>query len=125
MQNIAAKKGVRQEGVDSDYLFDNFLQLRAFRSTARPRNPSPLSAELPWRERCSFDPLGRRVTAEYFTKGTDAIFDVSEASGFWRVRPADRAPLRFEHLRLRRNRPAYYRERSSADLYRPRRECDS
>ena len=31
----------------------------------------------------SFDPLGRRVTAEYFTKGTDAIFDVSEASGLW------------------------------------------
>lgn len=42
----------------------------------------------------SLDPLGRRITAEYFTKGTDAIFDVSEASGLWRVRPADRAPLR-------------------------------
>ena len=37
----------------------------------------------------SLDPLGRRITAEYFTKGTDAIFDVSEASGLWRVRPAD------------------------------------
>ena len=42
----------------------------------------------------SLDPLGRRITAEYFSKGTDAIFDVSEASGLWRVRPADRAPLR-------------------------------
>ena len=31
----------------------------------------------------SLDPLGRRITAEYFTKGTDAIFDVSEASGLW------------------------------------------
>jgi hypothetical protein len=31
--------------VDSDYLFDNFLQLPVFRSP-RPRNPSPFSAEL-------------------------------------------------------------------------------
>jgi glycerate kinase len=71
----------------------------------------------------SLDPLGRRITAEYFTKGTDAIFDVSEASGLWRVRPADRAPLRSSTygsgVIIR------HRERSSADLYRPRRECNS
>jgi hypothetical protein len=46
-QNIAGKKRARQEEVDSDYLFANFLQLPAFRSPPRPRNPSPFSAELP------------------------------------------------------------------------------
>jgi hypothetical protein len=33
--------------VDSDWLFSNFLQLRAFRSAPSPRNPSLFSAELP------------------------------------------------------------------------------
>jgi hypothetical protein len=41
--------------VDSDYLFGNFLQLSAFRSTPRLRNASPFSAELPWLERCECD----------------------------------------------------------------------
>jgi hypothetical protein len=40
MQDTAARKRERQEGKHSDYLFGNFLQLLAFRSTPRPRNPS-------------------------------------------------------------------------------------
>jgi hypothetical protein len=32
MQNIGGKKRTRQEEVDSDYRFGNFLQLSAFRS---------------------------------------------------------------------------------------------
>jgi hypothetical protein len=32
--------------VDSDYLFDSFLQLRGFRSTPRPRNHSPFSSSV-------------------------------------------------------------------------------
>ena len=55
MRNTAAKRRAGQEDVDSDCLFDNFLQLRAFRSTPRPRNPSPLPAELPCRERRECD----------------------------------------------------------------------
>ena len=34
-QNTAAKKRVRQEDVDSDYLFASFSQRPAFRSTGR------------------------------------------------------------------------------------------
>jgi hypothetical protein len=41
--------------VNSDYLFDNFLQFSDFRLTPCPRNPSPFSAELPWLERCERD----------------------------------------------------------------------
>ena len=39
-QNIADKKRVRQEDVNSDYLLANFLQLPAFRSAPCPRDPS-------------------------------------------------------------------------------------
>jgi hypothetical protein len=54
-RHTAAKKRTRQEDVDSDYLFGNFLQFPAFRAMPRPRNPSPFSAELPWLERCERD----------------------------------------------------------------------
>ena len=46
-QNISGKKRALQEDVVSDYLFDNFLQLPAFRSRLRPRSHSSFSAELP------------------------------------------------------------------------------
>ena len=40
------------------------------------------------------DPLGRPITAEYFVNGHEAILEMSAASGLWRVRPAERNPLR-------------------------------
>ena len=46
-QNIAGKRRTRQEDVNSDYLFDNFLQFSDFRLTPCPRNPSPFSANPP------------------------------------------------------------------------------
>ena len=46
-RNTAAKKGAGQEGVGSDYLFGNFLQLPTFRFAAPPANPSPFFVELP------------------------------------------------------------------------------
>lgn len=41
------------------------------------------------------DPLGRPVAGRYFRMGDGrVVLDMSEASGLWRVQPADRAPLR-------------------------------
>jgi hypothetical protein len=45
-ENTVAKKRVRWEDVDSDYLFGNCLHRPALRSTPCPRNPPPFSAEL-------------------------------------------------------------------------------
>lgn len=42
----------------------------------------------------TLDPLGRPITAEYFVIGHEAILEMSAASGLWRVRPAERNPLR-------------------------------
>ena len=45
---LAGKKRARQEDVDSDYLFDNFLQRRAFRSRRFrwPTIPVPMSMRM-------------------------------------------------------------------------------
>lgn len=42
----------------------------------------------------TIDPLGRPIRAEYFVNGDEAMFDMSAASGLWRVRPTERSPLR-------------------------------
>jgi glycerate kinase len=41
----------------------------------------------------SIDPIGRPIEAEYFVHGSEAIIEMSAASGLWRIEPADRAPL--------------------------------
>jgi glycerate 2-kinase len=40
------------------------------------------------------DPLGRPVMAEYCLSETEAFFDMSAASGLWRIAPPERNPLR-------------------------------
>jgi len=40
------------------------------------------------------DPLGRPITAEFFVKESEAMLDMSAASGLWRVPPQERNPLR-------------------------------
>ena len=57
--------------MDSDYLFGNFLQRPAFRSTPAREIPSPFSARLPWLERCECDygaPLNVVINAKYRAK---------------------------------------------------------
>ncbi|MBV9276214.1 MAG: glycerate kinase [Verrucomicrobia bacterium] len=39
------------------------------------------------------DALGRPVIAEYFVSKTEAFFDMSAASGLWRIAPQERNPL--------------------------------
>lgn len=43
----------------------------------------------------AFDPIGRKVTARYawIAARRLAVIDMSEASGLWRLQPAERAPL--------------------------------
>ena len=41
------------------------------------------------------DPLGRSIEAEYFVRGSEAILEMSAASGLWRIDPANRTPLEF------------------------------
>lgn len=41
------------------------------------------------------DPLGRSIEAEYFVQGSEAILEMSAASGLWRVDAANRTPLEF------------------------------
>jgi hypothetical protein len=61
---------MRQEDVDTGWLFGNFLQFPAFRATPRPRNPSPFSAELSWLERWNDAraKIARRHHAKYRAK---------------------------------------------------------
>jgi glycerate 2-kinase len=42
----------------------------------------------------TIDPIGRPIEAEYFVHGSEAIIEMSAASGLWRVEAAKRAPLR-------------------------------
>ncbi|MBV8351828.1 MAG: glycerate kinase [Verrucomicrobia bacterium] len=42
----------------------------------------------------TIDPIGRPIEAEYFVHGSEAIIEMSAASGLWRVEAAQRAPLR-------------------------------
>ena len=48
-----------------------------------------------WVKCAANDPLGRPVTARYAWVGSRemAVIDASEASGLWRLKPAERAPL--------------------------------
>jgi glycerate 2-kinase len=41
----------------------------------------------------SIDPIGRPIEAEYFMHGSEAIIEMSAASGLWRVEAGDRMPL--------------------------------
>jgi glycerate 2-kinase len=41
------------------------------------------------------DPLGRSIEAEYFVRDSEAILEMSAASGLWRIDPANRTPLEF------------------------------
>jgi glycerate 2-kinase len=43
----------------------------------------------------TIDPLGRLIEAEYFVQGSEAILEMSAASGLWRVEATNRAPLLF------------------------------
>ena len=42
----------------------------------------------------TIDPIGRPIEAEYFVHGSEAIIEMSAASGLWRVEAAKRAPLK-------------------------------
>jgi glycerate 2-kinase len=42
----------------------------------------------------TLDPIGRPIEAEYFVQGSEAILEMSAASGLWRVEAANRAPLK-------------------------------
>jgi glycerate 2-kinase len=42
----------------------------------------------------TIDPIGRPIKAEYFVHGSEAIVEMSAASGLWRVEAAKRAPLK-------------------------------
>ena len=47
-----------------------------------------------WNSAIVRDPLGREVTGRYaWLDGSIAVIDMSEASGLWRLRPEERAPL--------------------------------
>jgi len=41
----------------------------------------------------TIDPIGRPIEAEYFVHGSEAIIEMSAASGLWRVEGAQRGPL--------------------------------
>jgi glycerate kinase len=41
----------------------------------------------------TIDPLGRPIAAEVFASDSEAVLDMSTASGLWRVEPEKRAPL--------------------------------
>jgi glycerate kinase len=43
----------------------------------------------------TIDPCGRPIEAEYFVQGSEAILEMSAASGLWRVETANRTPLEF------------------------------
>jgi glycerate kinase len=43
----------------------------------------------------TIDPRGRPIEAEYFVQGSEAILEMSAASGLWRVETANRTPLEF------------------------------
>ena len=42
----------------------------------------------------TIDPIGRPIEAEYFVHGSEAIIEMSAASGLWRIEAAQRVPLR-------------------------------
>jgi glycerate kinase len=46
------------------------------------------------RTMATVDPLGRPITAEFFVKGAEAMFDMSAASGLWQVAKEEQNPLR-------------------------------
>jgi glycerate 2-kinase len=41
----------------------------------------------------TIDPIGRSIEAQFFASNTEAVLDMSTASGLWRVEPEKRAPL--------------------------------
>jgi glycerate 2-kinase len=41
----------------------------------------------------TIDPIGRPIEAEYFVRGSEAIMEMSAASGLWRIEATQRAPL--------------------------------
>ena len=43
----------------------------------------------------TIDPAGRPIVAEYFVQGSEAILEMSAASGLWRIEAPGRAPLEF------------------------------
>ena len=47
----------------------------------------------------TIDPIGRPIEAEYFVHGSEAIIEMSAASGLWRV-DADLSPARSMRHRL-------------------------